>query len=157
MSKMTTDELKKTARRMLVNGKYFSRKKAFIFPEMRQTIFLSLRHFIFPNFCCLISNRQKSDGLIFSPSASLDRRHLRDTTFPATETQGYRISGTSRRGCHFIAHLPSVKAKPLRGGWCTDYFLLGESWDIRITTRTVFPHPCVHLHTPSLPSKDLPP
>ena len=36
-----------------VNGKYFSRKTAFIFPEMRQTIFLSLRHFIFPNLWLL--------------------------------------------------------------------------------------------------------
>ena len=98
--------------------------------------------------------------MVFSPSASLDRRHLRDIAFPATGTQGYRISGTSRRGCHFIAHLPSVKAKPLRGGWCTDFCRksqLGESWDISITTRMVIPHPCVHLHTPSLPSKDLPP
>ena len=56
--------------------------------------------------------------MVFSPSASLDRRHLRDIAFPATGTQGYQIQESlpvEISNC--IAHLPPVKAKPLRGGW----------------------------------------
>ena len=50
--------------------------------------------------------------------ASPDRRHLRDVPFPATGTQGYQIQASFPVGtCNCIAHLPPVKAKPLRGGW----------------------------------------
>ena len=52
------------------------------------------------------------------PSASPDRRHLRDVPSPATGTQGYQIHVPLPVGiCNCIAHLPPVKAKPLRGGW----------------------------------------
>ena len=50
--------------------------------------------------------------------ASLDSRHLRDVSFPATGTQGYQIFILSHRGCHYIAHLPPVKAMPL-ARWLT--------------------------------------
>ena len=52
------------------------------------------------------------------PYASPDRRHLRDVPSPATGTQGYQIHVPFPVGiCNCIAHLPPVKAKPLRGGW----------------------------------------
>ena len=51
-------------------------------------------------------------------SASPDSRHLRDVPSPATGTQGYQTQAYLPVGtCDYIAHLPSVKAKPLRGGW----------------------------------------
>ena len=48
-------------------------------------------------------------------------RHLRDMPSPATGTQGYQIQTPLPVGaCDFIAQLPHVKTKPLRGGWvCT--------------------------------------
>ena len=52
------------------------------------------------------------------PYASPDRRHLRDVPSPATGTQGYQIQASLPVGTsNCIAHLPPVKAKPLRGGW----------------------------------------
>ncbi len=66
--------------------------------------------------------------------ASLDRIHLRDETFPATGTQGYREKSCfPRLMTDCIAQMPPVKAKPL-ARWLlyrkTDVLWLGESWDI---------------------------
>ena len=55
----------------------------------------------------------------FSPSTSLDRRHLRDSAFPATETRGYRTSGTS-----ILTRMPFYRASALSQGQATTRWLV---------------------------------
>ena len=63
---------------------------------MRQTIFPSLRHFIFPNLCCSILNRQESDGVVFSVHQPWQ-----------TASARCGVPGDGNSGISYLRHIPT--------------------------------------------------